>query len=127
MARKDIEPYDFTSDQSRIEAAKNGRKGGINSGISRRKKKTFKELFEIALSLQNEETGEQNDIGITAAMIKKALSGDVKAFESIRDTIGQKPIDKQEISQVGIQKIFVNKKDKKEVNKIIDDILNENE
>lgn len=125
MARKDIEPYDFTSDQSRIEAAKNGRKGGINSGISRRKKKTFKELFEIALSLQNEETGEQNDIGITAAMIKKALSGDVKAFESIRDTIGQKPIEKQEISQVGIQKIFVNKKDKKEVNKIIDDILNE--
>ena len=111
--------------RSEKEAREMSRKGGINSGKARRQKKTFKELFEIALSLQNEETGEQNDIGITAAMIKKALSGDVKAFESIRDTIGQKPIEKQEISQVGIQKIFVNKKDKKEVNKIIDDILNE--
>ncbi|MBQ4178609.1 MAG: hypothetical protein II598_02570 [Elusimicrobia bacterium] len=113
--------------RSEKEAREMSRKGGINSGKARRQKKTFKELFEIALSLQNEETGEQNDIGITSAMIKKALSGDVKAFESIRDTIGQKPIEKQEISQVGIQKIFVNKKDKKEVNKIIDDILNENE
>ena len=73
--------------RSEKEAREMSRKGGINSGKARRQKKTFKELFEIALSLQNEETGEQNDIGITAAMIKKALSGDVKAFESIRDTI----------------------------------------
>lgn len=124
MNDENLIPFNESS-LSKDEVREINRKGGINSGKARRQKKTFKQLFEIALSLQNEETGEQNAIGITSAMIKKALAGDVKAFESIRDTIGQKPIDKQEVSQVGIQKIFVNKKDKKEINKIIDETLNE--
>ena len=33
-----------------------------------------------------------------AALIKKAANGDTKAFEVIRDTIGEKPTDKQEIT-----------------------------
>ena len=105
------------------EAREMSRKGGINSGKSRRQKKTFKELFEIALSLQNEETGEQNDIGITSAMIKKALSGDVKAFESIRDTIGQKPTEKQEINNTNVQKIYITKDDIENVDKHIQDVI----
>lgn len=31
--------------------------------------------------------------GITASLVKKALSGDTKAYEIIRDTIGQKPVE----------------------------------
>jgi hypothetical protein len=31
---------------------------------------------------------------VTLALIEKAMSGDTKAFEVIRDTIGEKPVDK---------------------------------
>lgn len=82
-----------TSEQREIR-----KKGGIKSGEKRRERKKFKELLEIALQLQNEETGEQNDFAIIAALIKKAVNGDTKAFELIRDTIGEKPTDKQEIT-----------------------------
>lgn len=36
--------------------------------------------------------------GITAALIKSALSGNTKAFELIRDTIGEKPTDKVDVT-----------------------------
>ncbi len=41
----------FTSDQSREEAKKNGRKGGIKSGEVRRQRKAMKEQMELLLSL----------------------------------------------------------------------------
>ena len=47
MAREDIKPYDFTSDQSRTQAAENGQKGGIASGESKRRKRTLREMVEI--------------------------------------------------------------------------------
>lgn len=40
-------PYQFDSKQSREEAAKNGRLGGIASGISRRRKRSLKEPFDV--------------------------------------------------------------------------------
>lgn len=40
----------FTSDQSREEASKNGRKGGIASGEARRRSKSFKEAAEYVLN-----------------------------------------------------------------------------
>ena len=36
---------------------------------------------------------------ISTAMIKAALGGDVRAFNTIRDTIGQKPVEQVEASQ----------------------------
>ena len=41
----------FTSDQSREEAKKNGRKGGIKSGEVRRQRKAMKEQMDLLLSL----------------------------------------------------------------------------
>lgn len=79
------------------EARKNGQKGGIKSGEVRRERKRLKELLEIALQLKNKETGEQNDLAITSAIINKARKGDVSAYLAIRDTLGEKPIDKQEV------------------------------
>ena len=83
--------------RTKSEAREKGKKGGIKSGEKRRERKKLRELLEIALQLQNKETGEQNDFAIIAALIKKAVNGDTKAFELIRDTIGEKPTDKQEI------------------------------
>lgn len=76
------------SERSKEEARKLGRKGGIASGEARRRKKTFKEELLFLLD-QND-----NRENISIAMIKEALAGNTKAFETIRDTVGEKPVDK---------------------------------
>ena len=76
------------------EARERGRKGGLASGEARRKRKTLKE--ELLLMLSEGETQQS----VTLALIEKAMSGDTKAFEVIRDTIGEKPIDKVMIADV---------------------------
>lgn len=86
----------FTSDQSREKAAENGRKGGIASGESKRRRKTLKE--ELLLMLENEDIQRS----VAAALINEATEGNnagsvARAFETIRDTIGEKPVDKLEM------------------------------
>jgi len=36
---------------------------------------------------------------VSLALIQQALEGNTKAFEVIRDTIGEKPVDKLEVEQ----------------------------
>ena len=79
---------------SKEEARERGRKGGLASGEARRKRKTLKE--ELLLMLSEGETQQS----VTLALIEKAMSGDTKAFEVIRDTIGEKPVDKVMIADV---------------------------
>lgn len=79
---------------SKDEARERGRKGGLASGEARRKRKTLKE--ELLLMLSDGETQQS----VTIALIEKAMSGDTKAFEVIRDTIGEKPVDKVMIADV---------------------------
>lgn len=76
------------------------RKAGIASGEARRARKTLKETLLLML----EEGNTQNDI--TLALLQKALNGDTKAYEVIRDTVGEKPTDK--IEQSGENKLDVN-------------------
>lgn len=64
--------------------------GGKASGESRRKKKLLKDTIEDILSMTTEEGKTYQEI-IVAALVKAAENGDVKAFEVVRDTIGQKP------------------------------------
>jgi hypothetical protein len=45
---------------------------------------------------------------ISLALIQKALKGDTKAFEVIRDSIGEKPTEKQEISGANGDKFELN-------------------
>lgn len=91
---ENLKPFD--SNQSREEAKKNGRKGGIKSGEVRRARKTLKE--ELLLLLESGNT--QNKISL--ALIQKALKGNIKAFEVIRDTIGEKQSDKIETQNTNI-------------------------
>lgn len=79
---------------SKKEARERGRKGGLASGEARRKRKTLKE--ELLLMLSERETQQS----VTLALIEKAMGGDTKAFEVIRDTIGEKPVDKVMIADV---------------------------
>lgn len=76
---------------TREEARRRGRNGGIKSGIAKRARKTLKE--ELLLLLSSGDTQQK----ISLAMIQEALNGNVKAFESIRDTIGEKPRDNHDL------------------------------
>lgn len=85
------------------EARELGRKGGKKSGEVRAARKTLREEL-LALLTQDitDKNGRQmkTQTAISASMIKQALSGSTKAYEIIRDTIGEKPIDKVVVAEV---------------------------
>ena len=76
------------------ERRENASKAGKASAEARQKRKSLKE--ELLLMLSDGETQQS----VTLALIEKAMSGDTKAFEVIRDTIGEKPVDKVMIADV---------------------------
>lgn len=86
--------------QTESEAREKGRAGGIASGEARRARKTLKE--ELLLLLAEGDTQSK----VSLALIQKAMKGNVKAFEALRDTVGEKPIDKVETS--GEQNLDIN-------------------
>ena len=99
--------------RSENEAREKGKNGGIKSGEKRRERKALKEELLYLLSIGD--TQER----LSLALIEKALSGDVRAFETIRDTIGEKPTDKQKIEQYQTPVIVVASEEEK---KLLEDI-----
>ena len=80
------------------------RKGGIASGKARRDKKNLRIALEALLEKKqtDPETGKRGTGAelITAKLFQQALEGNVKAFEVLRDSVGQKPVEKVMISEV---------------------------
>lgn len=76
-----------------LEEAKRGAK---NSAKSRRDKRRLKDCLEILAEKRIEIEGERMSgmEAIALSAFQKAIGGDVKAMEFIRDSIGQKPVDK---------------------------------
>lgn len=96
------------------EARKQGSKGGKASAEARRRKKSMQEIAKIVLDMPIE-PGEVTELeGITfeeypdvnltigelsvLAVAKKAKKGDVAALTFLRDTAGEKPVEKVEVS-----------------------------
>lgn len=91
------------------EARRNGAKGGIASGKARREKADLRKAIQILLE-ETRKMGDKEISGaeaIAVAQFKKALKGDPKAFELIRDTAGQKPVEK--VEQVNIDAQYTEK------------------
>lgn len=84
-----------------FEPGERAREIGRNGGRSSQKKaKERKTLREDLLTLLREEITDKNSgrtmgtqAALSAALIKQALSGNTKAYEIIRDTIGEKPVE----------------------------------
>ncbi len=96
-----LKPLD--SNQSREEAKKNGRKGGIASGKAKRQKKLLKDCLDELLQREWENRQGEKMSGseaISVAVFKKALAGDMKAFEIVRDTSGQGVVQKVMVAEV---------------------------
>lgn len=94
--------------RSEEEARAKGKKGGIASGKARREKKAMRETLNdlLSLPLQDGKVASLEKIKSLAALkgknitvqeaimlsqIQKAMKGDTRAAEYIRDTIGEKP------------------------------------
>ena len=111
MARVDVENLDkqYQFDKMTPEQrAEYGRKGGIASGETKRRKKAIKETLEVFLGMQmkNGKAANIEEVksfaalkkknisvqeAVVISMIQKAMKGDVKAAEWVRDTVGEKP------------------------------------
>lgn len=82
------------------EQRERARRAGKRSGEVRRERKTLRQELEILL---NEEIFDKNgkamntQKAVTTALLKQALNGNVKAFEVLRDTIGEKPVEKVDV------------------------------
>lgn len=92
-----------TSEQAR-EA---GKKGGRRSAQVKAERKTLREELLALLDekLTDKSTGKKVGTrqAISAAMVKQALSGNTKAYEIIRDTIGEKPVENVTIKARGFE------------------------
>lgn len=70
------------------------RRAQRNSVESYRARKTFREEFELELAaIIKDKSGNETTIknAISKQTVQKALKGDLRAIEFIRDTIGEKP------------------------------------
>lgn len=118
--------------RTKEEARERGKNGGIKSGEARRAKKTMKEMLDYLLEkeIENSRTGEKVTYreAILTSCIKKAIKGDVKAAQFVRDTAGEAPITKTELSGKDgsplIQKVFVSESETVEIDNKIDDLIN---
>jgi len=98
MAQEDLIP---TNKRTKEEAKELGRKGGLASGKSRRRKRQFRDELEMLLPLTdkgkdgqpiiNPLTGRKQTVqqSITMQLLLKARKGDVKAAKLILDTLGE--------------------------------------
>ena len=77
-------------EQRRIASA-----GGKASGRARADKKRMRDILECLMDKKGE-NGAYYREEICLALIQKALTGDVRAFETIRDTLGENPTFLQE-------------------------------
>lgn len=79
------------------------KKGGIRSGEVRRAKRDLRKALEMLLERdftdKNGKTGTGTEL-LTLKLFEQALKGNVKAFETIRDTVGQKPTERIAIAEV---------------------------
>lgn len=103
------------SERSKEEARELGKLGGIKSGEVRRARKTAREILQEMLQRQLSD-GQIDDIlgtsksllgedktayaVINAKMIQVAAAGDTKAYNAVRDTVGDAPVTEQRIENV---------------------------
>ncbi len=97
-AEKNLKPV-----RTKEEARERGRKGGIASGEARRRKRTMKNaakfLLDMPVASDNisetmkkmgfEEEDLTNQMAVLVSVFRKAMEGNVKAAEFLRDTAGQ--------------------------------------
>ena len=86
-------------------AAEMGRRGNKKSAETKRRKKKLKEYLQAWLEMESqspERKGMTNAESISLSMIFEAENGNTKAYEVIRDTIGEKPVQEIAVSDIEV-------------------------
>lgn len=76
--------------RTREEAQRRGRLGGQAKAKKERERKNMQEVLRTLLAMKNE-AGGTNIEQVAIALLNKALAGDVRAFEALRDSSFGKP------------------------------------
>lgn len=79
------------------------KKGGINSGKARREKRDLRKALEMLLEREYRDKSGKPVTGteaITAKLFEQAMKGNIKAFETIRATVGQDPVQRVMVAEV---------------------------
>lgn len=102
MPKKRPPNAENTQFKSGEEAVAAGKRGGIASGEAKRQKKLLQKCLEELLEKEMVDKQGNTMTGAEALAVmafKKALNGDMRAFEIVRDTAGQKPVEKVQSTQ----------------------------
>lgn len=82
------------------------KKGGHASAESRRRRKAMREAFDELLSREFIDKEGNTTDGVTALVTRvyqKALKGDMRAVQFIRDTVGEMPVQRVEVDTIDPQ------------------------
>ena len=91
------------SERTKEEQRRIARQGGIASGKARAEKRDLRKALELLLEQTFTDkkgvtkTGAQ---AITERLFSEVMKGNIRAFEVLRDTVGQKPVEKVVIAEV---------------------------
>lgn len=98
---QNLKPYSKGQPSSE-EAKRRGAAGGRASAAARRERKRLQELANDILQrdVLHKQTGEMITTGeaMLLKQVEKALRGDTRAFQMVRDTAGQAPVQQVEVS-----------------------------
>lgn len=90
-------------DRTTEEQREIARQGGIASGEARRAKRDLRRALELLLEREYKDSNGRTITGteaITARLFEQAMKGNIKAFETIRSTVGQDPVQKVMVAEV---------------------------
>ena len=95
----------FKAGEKQVEIA---RKGGKTFGANSHKRRTMREELEILLSGTIEQKDKNGEVvatmtrseALNVALMQKAMKGDTRAYEIVRDTIGEKPVDIVAVAEI---------------------------
>lgn len=103
-------PYKKGDSKGKSEA---GKIGGIKSGESKRQKKLFKDILEEILEKPYkknkkyviDENGEKITFkqAVAAKAVESCIKGNIKGMVFVRDTLGEKPTDKIESTNINAE------------------------
>lgn len=94
MGNKSTLKRNFTHE----ERVANGRKGGLKYKANLEEKRTMRAILEVFLSKPAGKSEYNCKEAMLLRAVQQAIAGDAKAREFVRDTIGEKPVEKQETS-----------------------------
>lgn len=83
------------------EARERGKKGGQKSAETRQKRKLLKDELLALLEVEKVDIDGIKKTAreiMSAKLVARAIAGDIDAYKTIRDTIGEKPTDKVDAS-----------------------------